>query len=450
MHANETTLIHGKLIDGNNGKVGINFFSNENKLEKFFVVFDINQHGEFESVLMIKEAQVVKLKYNQAEIDIYIEPGEKIGLLIDPKNIEAPIQFFEKNNEQNNFIYQDYFSKFGPKKISLTANTSISNDLYNQVKDDKKTSEDKYDLLVKRYNQEKLFYSKIDKGRVSLNFLDFLKSEIRDNHLTYLLKYLDKETLKQDRLKKYFQKTIDENSNSQTIFYISFLESYAHCICEQVLNRDLDYYQDFPILYNCIKDLENFKPESKEELLGRLIYYNTRPEKIKRLTPVFKDYQKHVTNVDFFKEINERYKLGASLQEGQQVPDFKLVDKFGKDISLKNFRGKKVYISFWAKWCGICITKIKNSSEIRKQLKNESIEFVFISIDESKATWKNHSITNDQIGIHLWGGAIMNQLMDNFGIVNLPKDFLIDEQGKFIRDFPNPDTNQFIQFIKSN
>jgi peroxiredoxin Q/BCP len=37
------------------------------------------------------------------------------------------------------------------------------------------------------------------------------------------------------------------------------------------------------------------------------------------------------------------------LKEGQQAPDFKLPSSTGKDISLKDFKGKKVVLFFYVK-----------------------------------------------------------------------------------------------------
>ncbi len=77
-------------------------------------------------------------------------------------------------------------------------------------------------------------------------------------------------------------------------------------------------------------------------------------------------------------------------KEGTVVPDFKVKDKTGKEVSLSELRqGKKyVLIDFWASWCNPCRKEIPNLKKLYAQYNDKGFEIVSISIDQKKADWE--------------------------------------------------------------
>ncbi|MDR9416814.1 MAG: TlpA disulfide reductase family protein [Gracilimonas sp.] len=55
----------------------------------------------------------------------------------------------------------------------------------------------------------------------------------------------------------------------------------------------------------------------------------------------------------------------------------------GEETSLEEFKGKTVFINFWATWCPPCIAEMPNIQSLHDDLKdNENIEFVMASLDQ--------------------------------------------------------------------
>lgn len=77
-------------------------------------------------------------------------------------------------------------------------------------------------------------------------------------------------------------------------------------------------------------------------------------------------------------------------KEGTKVPDFKVKDKTGKEVSFSALRqGKKyVLIDFWASWCNPCRKEIPNLKRLYAQYSGKGFEIVSISIDQKKADWE--------------------------------------------------------------
>lgn len=82
--------------------------------------------------------------------------------------------------------------------------------------------------------------------------------------------------------------------------------------------------------------------------------------------------------------------LYPSGKEGTVVPDFKVKDRTGKEVSLSELRqGKKyVLIDFWASWCNPCRKEIPNLKKLYAQYSGNGFEIVSISIDQKKADWE--------------------------------------------------------------
>lgn len=71
-------------------------------------------------------------------------------------------------------------------------------------------------------------------------------------------------------------------------------------------------------------------------------------------------------------------------QVGTLAPDFSLVDVNGKVVTLKQFRGKVVFLDFWAPWCDPCREEFPALDTLYKKYSNAGLEVIGIDIDSSK------------------------------------------------------------------
>ena len=117
------------------------------------------------------------------------------------------------------------------------------------------------------------------------------------------------------------------------------------------------------------------------------------------------------------------------LTVGKVAPDFKLPDLNEKDIRLSDFRGKVVFLNFWATWCKPCREEMPSMEILYKNFEKDGLVILAISID--RVTTKKDippfvkalNLTFP-ILIDSWG-----QTDKRYKLMGVPETYIIDQQG---------------------
>ena len=109
---------------------------------------------------------------------------------------------------------------------------------------------------------------------------------------------------------------------------------------------------------------------------------------------------------------------------------------------IKSYRGKYLYIDFWASWCQPCRFEMPLSIRLSQEFNKNEIAFIYISIDEKAEDWEKAS---SQIGLRENNNSflLLNMLGGSakkyFNINEIPRYLIFDEQGRLINnDAPRP------------
>lgn len=70
---------------------------------------------------------------------------------------------------------------------------------------------------------------------------------------------------------------------------------------------------------------------------------------------------------------------------GERAPDFSLPDLHGKSVSLHDFRGKPVLLTFWATWCRLCVLESPLLNKLNRELGTRLIVLGLNVDDDPKA-----------------------------------------------------------------
>lgn len=119
------------------------------------------------------------------------------------------------------------------------------------------------------------------------------------------------------------------------------------------------------------------------------------------------------------------------LRRPKQAHDFVLPDVNGKQVGLRDFRGKIVILNVWAMWCAPCREEMPSIERLHQHFTGQDLIILAVSVDMAdiglvRAFAEKHDYTFPVL--HDPRGNIM----DWFGVRLIPATYLIDKSGKVI------------------
>jgi len=186
------------------------------------------------------------------------------------------------------------------------------------------------------------------------------------------------------------------------------------------IERNITYAKTYPASYSSIDALSNSLTEENG---------------LNVIQPVFEAISAELKQTAAGKALNSRLVAARDTRIGAVAPLFTLADTTGNPVSLKAFRGKYVFIDFWASWCHPCREENPNYIANYKKYHNKGLEILGVTLDKprEKEKWIE-AINKDGL---LWP-QVGNLTIANldvaklYNIMAIPQNFLLNRDGKII------------------
>lgn len=130
---------------------------------------------------------------------------------------------------------------------------------------------------------------------------------------------------------------------------------------------------------------------------------------------------------------------GAADLEAAPLADFKMVDQHGEEHSLDEYRGKTIFLNFFATWCGPCKREIPDIEKLYTDNGGNAEDLVVLGVANPKTDEhpNNNDVTVDEVKAFIdEQGITYPVLMDTSGtmfsgyrIMSFPTTFMIDKDG---------------------
>lgn len=425
------------------------------------------KNGRFKLEIPLEELALLELKFNNYSIPIYANAGDEMSISFHADSLLSSVEFEGAHAVENNFLH-DFRFEFAPSFEESVQKEKMLTELIDVFE---------IELFGQNKKQSKYLNAHADKGKMSKEFQDLIRNEIRYNYLYQLFAY---PIIRGN--KNQTKKTVDELPRVMT-----------EVVKEEWINAETSMispaYRNFVNYYVVYKasELNDFKKfQGHSESVEKKYYYArqvleaepfnyflskwlsekyqlVKPSSLRFLfgaledTDVDKKYSslvKETMGERLNEEDSEEEIAAAAAETEAEAPDDNsmFVDREGKAVSLDDFKGKVVYVDFWASWCGPCRAQMPKSKELHDKLskkQQKDVVFLYISIDDSKEKWEGAIEKMGIEGNHFWSkGGWGSRVCKLFKINSIPRYMLIDKDGVIVdQNAPRPGSPETFQKI---
>jgi thiol-disulfide isomerase/thioredoxin len=400
---------------------------------------------------------------HENRLSLYLKPGTSLQITIDYKGLNArdkkAVQISGENSKETELLYELRFVKEKSKYSKTEAKDKYLPMVYGKNPDDfikfhldeLAKGNQLIDDFAKKYDFEKEFvehlklnlllayngdirlyermrgYLKAEKVDVPLKFEDYFADQIPQNDMELYKKHSEYASYVREKYYRIMAADLSTHIRESLPYYkakIAFLES---CNFPKIIVESM--YNGLPIGYMRTRD-----PEVRAYLDSVIYTKVTDKESLQRY---------------------ETYKSQeASYKDGDMAPDFTLIDKDGKKVSLSDFKGKMVMMDCWATWCGPCVKSLPKFVDLKNKYEGKNIVFLTISTDENIEAWRKKMGRDTKglfEGIQLNTELNENDFKKKYMVQAIPRYILIGKDGRIIkREAPQPYSEEIIQLINKN
>ncbi len=441
LNGQANTLVIGKVYNAKhikNIELSINklYLNNNIEVYKSKILDDFT----FAFAVQVDEPQLATIEYARNQGVIYLEPNDTLIIECDAQNFQYSFQF-KGGLGVDNKCFAEYV-KMNPREMSIFNMTQFKQNTYFYQVSPKREKEmlnnniNLYEELMQKRKRNALAlldrYERTHPGKLTKGFKKFFKADTRYDYAYHKLLY----------------GTIFKNRYNITTEYFNFLEEIP-LYSTQVGNQ---WYREFILAYFDYQSVENkddrhsyiYQYEEASKILedrtraffqSEIITRAFRTKDHEIIMDKYGDYMRYQEYGNFDLKVIENYAKALKFAGGTQAPEFSLTDVENNAITLSDYKGKVIYLNFWATWCRPCMEKMDKLKVVQPELEKEGIVFINVSLDRKEEVWKETLAKKSFEGIHvLASGELNSDIAKAYEIKVLPRYFIINKEGNFVKN----------------
>ncbi len=402
-----------------------------NQREEFVAPLDTN--NAFELRFPLDVAREVYVHVPRRTVRLYLEPGARIHLVFDAEDLNDPVVMSGDNTAESAFLQAlqaDVSSRYGMMTVFNKAGEK---------------GPEAFRDYVGTFYREAIDYlegfARFDE--LNPDFLFLVRTHILYEKYRYLVDYpmarafFGPEGEEVDMSDDYFDFLLDEalfdDAFTVSRHYFSFLNSYISYRMEQYpMDDELSHAARRFAMAKASLDGKSRDMVLAESVISAL-NFGDFDEAVSLYTRFMQlDPHEEVAAI-----ASGEYEIVMALSPGRPAPGFQLTDINGEEVSLEDFRGKVVYLDFWASWCGPCLQQIPHAKQLKKRIAGrDDLVFLYVSVDMDKNAWRRAVSQHDIQGVHLHVEGFGHEVPSSYNLKGVPTFYLIGRDGNILDNRP--------------
>ncbi|MBE9536234.1 MAG: redoxin domain-containing protein [Proteobacteria bacterium] len=141
----------------------------------------------------------------------------------------------------------------------------------------------------------------------------------------------------------------------------------------------------------------------------------------------------------------------VALKKGKEAKPFTLKDLEGKDVSLSDYKGKIIFLNFWATWCPPCRKEMPSMEALQKIIGIENFVILAVATDRKGEKLVRPFVEEKKISLKVLIDD-KSDVSDLYGVVALPTTYIIGRDAviiEMVRGGAEWDDADTVEYFKS-
>lgn len=430
-----TIHLSGQVMNPNSDPIEFVFYRDYTNNHREIITLGLDENNQFSAEFEMPGPAMGILRNGRSAVQLFLQPGDQLNLTADAGDWLGSLQFSGAAGERNQFFvnFQREILPSAGNNFAWNAASSLGPEAF-------KLALDSIAVLKISYLENFPWEQAPDSA-----FKAFFETEVVYNKYLHLISYSPlpqpgSEPVQTTELPEGYYDFLEQEGlfdetrlNSET--YVTFLLAYlGHCAQGPAVSF-MEDASEHEINYHLAG--ERIPGVSGEYAQAICINREFNYGDLDKARALYEDFMAMATSDDLKQKVTSTWQGIQSLMPGNPAPDFTMTDINGNEVSLSNFRGKVVYLDFWASWCGPCMREMPYAKELKKRLADqEDLVYLYVSIDTDTIAWRNTIDRHGITGVHFNTPGRERGVPALYQVKWIPAFFIIGKDGNIFDNRP--------------